>query len=108
MHAFRQNYTRNAEILKARLKAARQQPGHDLVTICEIRTLGRRTYRDYPHLLEQFVVTSFIEGLHNATLRWELRKLKPGPSDNALTKVPGIKMTKIDWGCQRQLRRYES
>ena len=42
------------EILKARLKAARQQPGQDIATfLCDIR--------DHPHLLEQIVVTSFIE-----------------------------------------------
>ena len=85
--AFRQNYTANVEILKARLKAVRQQPGQDIVTfLCDIRTLARRTYRDHPHLLEQIVVISFIEGLNNSTLRWELRKLKPENADHALTK----------------------
>ena len=70
--AFRQNYTTNVEILKARLKAARQQPGQDIATfLSDIRTLSRRAYRDHPHLLEQIVVTSFIEGLNNSTLRWE-------------------------------------
>ena len=78
VEAFRQNYTTNVEILKARLKAARQQPGQDIATfLCDIRTLARRAYRDHPHLVEQIVVTSFIEGLNNSTLRWELRKLKP-------------------------------
>ena len=66
------------EILKARLKAARQQPGQDIAKfLCDIRTLARRAYRDHPHLLGQIVVTSFIEGFNNSTLRWELRKLKP-------------------------------
>ena len=70
VEAFRQNYTTNVEILKARLKAARQQPGQDIATfLCDIRTLARRAYRDHPHLLEQIVVTSFIEGLNNSTLR---------------------------------------
>ena len=32
VEAFRQNYTTNVEILKARLKAARQQPGQDIAT----------------------------------------------------------------------------
>ena len=86
VEAFRQNYTTNVEILKARLKAARQQPGQDIATfLCDIRTLARRAYRDHPHLLEQIVVTSFIEGLNNSTLRWELRKLKPESADHALT-----------------------
>ena len=88
VEAFRQNYTTNVEILKARLKAARQQPGQDIATfLCNIRTLARRAYRDHPRLLEQIVVTSFIEGLNNSTLRWELRKLKPENADHALTKA---------------------
>ena len=88
VEAFRQNYTANVEILKARLKAARQQPGQDIATfLCDIRTLARRAYRDHPHLLEQIVVTSFIEGLNNSTLRWELKKLKPEIADHALTKA---------------------
>ena len=70
MEAFRQNYTTNAEILKDRLEAARQQPGQDIATfLSDIRTLARRAYRDRPPLLEQIVVTSFIEGLNNSTLR---------------------------------------
>ena len=86
MEAFRRNYTTNVEILKARLKAARQQPGQDIATfLCNFRTLARRTYGDHPHLLEQIFVTSIIEGLNNSTLRWELRKLKPENADHALT-----------------------
>ena len=88
VEAFRQNYTTNVEILQARLKAARQQPGQDIATfLCNIRTLARRAYRDHPRLLEQIVVTSFIDGLNNSTLRWELRKLKPENADHALTKA---------------------
>ena len=86
MKAFRQNYKTNVEILKARLKAAREQTGKDIATfLCDICTLARRAYRDHPHLLEQIVVTSFIEGLNNSTLRWELRKLKPENADHVLT-----------------------
>ena len=70
VEAFRQNYTTNIEILKARLKAARQQPGQDIaIFLCDIRTLARRAYRNHPPLLEQIVVTSFIEGLNNSNLR---------------------------------------
>ena len=88
VEAFRQKYTTNVENLKARLKAARQQPGQDIATfLCDIRTLARRAYRDHPHLLQQIVVTSFIEGLNNSTLRWELRKLKPENADHVLTKA---------------------
>ena len=88
VEAVRQNYTTNLEILEARLEATRQQPGQDIATfLCDIRTLARRAYRDHPHLMEQIVVTSFIEGLNNSTLRWELRKLKPENADHALTKA---------------------
>ena len=80
--AFHENYTTNVEIWKARLKAARQQTGQEIATfLCDIRTLARRAYREYPHLLEQIVATSFIGGLNNSTFRWELRKLKPENSN---------------------------
>ena len=47
LDAFCQIYT-NVEILKARLKAARQQPGQDIATfLCDIRTLAHRAYRDH-------------------------------------------------------------
>ena len=83
-----QNYTTNVEISKTRLNAARQQPGQDIATfLCDIRTLARRAYRDHSHLLQQIVVTSFIEGLNNSTLRSELRTLKPESADHALTKA---------------------
>ena len=88
VEALRQDYTTNVEILKARLKAARQQTGQDIATfLCNIRTLARRAYRDHPHLLEQIVVTSFIAGLNNSTLRWEMRKKKSVNADHALIKA---------------------
>ena len=88
MDAFRQNYTTNVEILKTRLKAAKQQPGQDIATfLCDILRLVRRAYHDHPRLVEQIVVTSFIEGLNNSTLRWKLRKLKPENADHALIKA---------------------
>ena len=84
--AFRQNYTTNVDISKARLKAARQQPNQDIASfLCDVRTLARRAYRAFPHLVEQIVLTSFIEGLSDSTLRWELRKSKPATADDALT-----------------------
>ena len=73
--AFRQNYTTNVDILKARLKTARQQPNQDISAfLCDIRTLARCAYRALPRLVEQIVLTSFFEGLSDATLRWEFRK----------------------------------
>ena len=84
--AFRQNYTTNVDILKARLKAAKQQPSQDIATfLCDIRILARRANRAHPHLIDQIVLTSLIEGLQSSTLRWELRKTKPSTADEALT-----------------------
>ena len=84
--AFRQNYTTNVDILKARLKTAKQQPSQDIATfLCDFRPLARRAYRAHPHLIDQIVLTSFIEGLQSSTLRWELRKTKPSTADQALT-----------------------
>ena len=84
--AFRQNYTTNADILKARLKAARQQPNQYIASfLCDVRTPAREAYRAFPHLREQMDLTSFIQGLSDSTLRWELSKSKPATSDEALT-----------------------
>ena len=85
IETFRQNYTTNVDILKARLKAAKQQPDQDITTfLCDIRTLARRAYRDNPELIDQMVLTSFVEGLKSPTLRWELRKAKPRVAEDAL------------------------
>ena len=83
--AFRTTYTTNIEVLKAKLKAARQQPNQTIAAfLCDIRTLARRIYRGQPLIEEQMVLTSFIEGLHDSQLRWELRKSKPASPDAAL------------------------
>ena len=83
--AFGTTYTTNVEVLKAKLKAARQQPNQTIATfLCDIPTLARRVYRGHPLIEEQMVINSFIEGLHDAQLRWELRKSKPASPDAAL------------------------
>ena len=85
VEAFRQNYTTNGDILKARLKAAKQQPNQDISSfLCDLRTLARRAYRDHPDMIDPTVMTSFIEGLSDKTLRWELRKAKLSTADEAL------------------------
>ena len=67
--AFRTTYTRNVEVLKAKLKAARQQPTQTIAAfLSDIRTLARRVYRGQLLIEEQMVLTSFIEGLHDAQL----------------------------------------
>ena len=71
--------------MKARLKAARQQPNQDTASfLCDVRALARRAYSAFPRLVEQFVLTSFIEGLSDYNLQWELRKSKSATADDAL------------------------
>ena len=83
--AFRTTYTTNVEVLKAKLKAARQQPNQTIAAfLCDIRTLARRVYSGQPLIEEQIVLTSFIKGLHDSQLKWELRKSKPASPDAAL------------------------
>ena len=82
--AFRTTYITNVEVLKAKLKAARQQPNQTIAAfLCDVRTIARRFYRGQPLIEEQMVLTSFIEGLHDAQVRWELRKSKPASPDAA-------------------------
>ena len=82
---FRTTYTTNVEVLKAKLIAGRQQPKQTIAAfLCDVRTLARRVYSGQPLIEEQMVLTSFIEGLHDAQLRWKLRKSKPGSPGAAL------------------------
>ena len=85
VEAFRTTYTTNVEVLKAKLKTARQQPNQTIATfLCDVRTLATRIYGKQPLTEKQMVLTSFIEGLHDAQLRWQLRKSKPASPDAAL------------------------
>ena len=70
IEAFRQNYTTNGDTLKARLKAAKQQPKQDIAAfLCDVRTLARRAYLDFPEMIDPMVLTTFVEGLSDKTLR---------------------------------------
>ena len=90
VEAFRQNYTTNVDNLKARLKASKHQP--DMISpLCDVRALARRAYCNHPDLIEQTILTSFIEGLNNSTLRWEQRKARPYSADAALTLAIQLK-----------------
>ena len=83
--AFRTTYTTIVEVVQAKLKAARQQPNQTIAAVfCDVRTHARRVYRGQSLIEEQMVLTSFIDGLHDARLRWELRKSKPASPDAAL------------------------
>ena len=72
---FRTTYTTNVEVLKAKLKAASQQPNQTTAAfLCDVATLFRSVYRRQPLTEEQMVLTSFIEGLHDAQLRWNFER----------------------------------
>ena len=69
VNALKQNYTTNPDVLKACLKALKQQPEQDIATfLCDIRTLARRAHRNHPHLIDRIVLTSFKEGWKNSVL----------------------------------------
>ena len=71
---FRATFVTNAEVLQAKLKAAKQQPDQTISAfLCDVGTLGKEVYRAQPAFEEQMVLTSFIEGLHDPQLRWELQ-----------------------------------
>ena len=58
IEAFRQNYTTNGDILKARLKAAKQLPKQDIATfLCDVRTLPRRLYGNFPEMIDPMGLT---------------------------------------------------
>ena len=47
--AFRTTYTKNVEVLKAKLKTARQQPNQTIAAfLCDVRTLAKTVYRGQP------------------------------------------------------------
>ena len=86
IEAFRQNYTTDRDILKTLLKAAKQQPKQEIAAfLCDVRTLARRAYRYFPALIDPMDLTTFVEGLSDKTLRWDLRKAKHQTADDALT-----------------------
>ena len=83
--AFRTTYTTNVEVLKTKLETSRQQPNQTIAAfLCDVRTLDTRVYRGQPLIEEQMVLTNFVEDLHDAQLRWELRKSEPASPDAAL------------------------
>ena len=89
--AFRQHYTTNVDILKARLKTAQQQPEQEIANfVCDLLTLARRAYRASPRFTDQIVRTSFIDRLKNSNFSWELRKGKPRTVEKALKLAIGI------------------
>ena len=82
---FQQNYTTNADILRAEFKATGQQPNPEIFAfLCGIRTLARRNYPSFTKSVEQSVLTSSVERLSGSTLWWEHRESNPPIVDDYL------------------------
>ena len=54
--------------------------------VCELRSLAQKAFPEAAdeNVRNQIVLTTFIEGLLNPTLRWETRKSKPADVNAAL------------------------
>ena len=82
--AFRAQYAPNQDVLKAKVKALRQQPGQTIPAFFrELRDLARNAY-PVEAVRNEILLTTFIAGLSNPTVRWEVRKAKPANADAAL------------------------
>ena len=83
-HAFRTQYAPNQDVLKAKVKALRQQPGQTIPAFFrELRDLARNAY-PVEAVRNEILLTTFVAGLSNPTVGWEVRKAKPADADAAL------------------------
>ena len=83
-HAFRSQYAPNQYVLKAKVKALRQQPGQTIAAFFrELRDLARNNY-PVEAVRNEILLTNFMAGLSNPTVPWEVRKAKPADADAAL------------------------
>ena len=82
---FRQQYKHNADVLKAQVKSLRQLPGQDVSDFYRtLRDLAGKTYTS-DAVRNELLLTTFIEGLANSVVRWEVRKAKPTVVEDALS-----------------------
>ena len=82
---FRQQCKPNADVLKAQVKSLRQLPSQDVSAFYRtLRDLAGKAYTDDAVRNELFL-TTFIEGLANSVVRWEVRKAKPTVVEDALS-----------------------
>ena len=82
---FRQQYKPNADVLKAQVKSLRQLPGQDVSAFYRtLRDLAGKAYTD-DAVRNELLLTTFIEGLANFVVRWEVRKAKPKVVEDALS-----------------------
>ena len=82
---FRQQYKLNADVLKAQLKFLYQLRSQGVYTFYRThRDLAGKVYLDDAMRNELFL-TTFIDGLANFVVRWEVRKAKPTVVEDALS-----------------------
>ena len=69
-HAFRAQYALKQDVLKAKVKAFRQQPGQTIPAFFrELRDLARNAY-PVEAVRYEILLTTFIAGLSNPTVLW--------------------------------------
>ena len=84
LHAFRTQYDPNQDVLKAKDKALRQKPGQTITALFrELRDLACNAY-PVEAVRNEIFPTTFIAGLSNTIVQWEVRKTKPEDADAAL------------------------
>ena len=84
IHAFRTQYAPNQDVFKAKVKALRQQAVQTIPAFFrELRDLTRNAY-PVEAVRNEILLTTFIAGVSNPTVRWEFRKTKPADADAAL------------------------
>ena len=83
---FRQQYKPNADVLKAQVKSLRQSVTWPrcLRLLPDTRDLAGKAYTD-DAVRNELLLTTFIEGLANSVVRWEVRKAKPTVVEDALS-----------------------
>ena len=81
LHAFRTQYAPNQDVLEAKVEALRQQLGQIIPAFFwELRVLARNAY-PVEVVRNEILLTTFIAGLSNPTVRWEVRKAKTADAD---------------------------
>ena len=82
---FRQQHRPNDDVLKAQVKSLCQLPGQDVSAF--YRTLRDFTGKAYTDdaVRNELLLTTFIEGLANSVVRWEIRKAKRTVGEDPLS-----------------------
>ena len=83
-HAFRTQYAPNQNVLKAKVKALRQQPGQTILSFFrDLRDLAGIAY-PVEVVGNEIILTTFLAVFSNPTVRREVRKAKTADANAAL------------------------